>query len=179
MTLKELKDIIAYEEVIYLPKSKKKKIITMITNRKAYRIWKLVKNLRICEYYSNKKTFYGKFMFYFWNRKVNLLGEKLNIEVYRYNFNKGIKIYHSGIVINNQVRMGENCILHGNNCIGNDGKNSGVPRIGNNVDIGFGATIIGDITIADNTIIGANSLVCKSIETPGKTVVGIPAKELR
>lgn len=50
--------------------------------------------------------------------------------------------------------------------------------IGDNVFIGTGAKIIGDISIANNVVIGANSVVCKSIEEPGITVAGIPAKKI-
>ena len=47
--------------------------------------------------------------------------------------------------------------------------------IGNNVDIGIGAKILGGIEIADNIKIGANAVVVKSELEKGKTLVGIPA----
>ena len=50
------------------------------------------------------------------------------------------------------------------------------PKIGDNVDIGVGAKIIGDITIADNVKIGAGAVIVKSITTPGVTVIGIPGR---
>ena len=74
------------------------------------------------------------------------------------------------------ARIGENSSLHGANCIGNNGKTQGVPRIGNNVDIGYGAVIIGDIEIVDDVVIGANAVVNKSVLTPGAVVVGVPAR---
>ena len=46
------------------------------------------------------------------------------------------------------------------------------------MDIGYGATIIGDVFVADNTIIGTNAVVVKSITEPGKTVVGVPAHKI-
>lgn len=36
------------------------------------------------------------------------------------------------------------------------------PHIGNNVEIGFGASIIGDVTITDDVKIGAGAVVVKS-----------------
>lgn len=50
--------------------------------------------------------------------------------------------------------------------------------IGNNVYIRMGARILGDITIADNVVIGANAVVTKSITEPGITVAGIPVKKI-
>ena len=67
---------------------------------------------------------------------------------------------------------------HGGNCIGNKGSVNVNPVLGDNVDIGYGATIIGDVFVADNTIIGTNAVVVKSITEPGKTVVGVPAHKI-
>ena len=51
-------------------------------------------------------------------------------------------------------------------------------RPGDRVDIGVGAKIIGDITIADDVKIGAGAVVTKSCLKQGATLVGIPAKIL-
>ena len=69
-------------------------------------------------------------------------------------------------------------MFHGNNCIGNNGKTEDCPVIGDNVDIGFGAIIIGNVKIADNVKIGANAVVTKSCLEEGATLVGIPAHKL-
>jgi serine O-acetyltransferase len=53
-----------------------------------------------------------------------------------------------------------------------------VPKIGNNVFIGPGAVVIGDIEIADGIAIGANSYVNKSFKEPNITVAGCPAKKI-
>lgn len=50
---------------------------------------------------------------------------------------------------------------------------------GDNVEIGVGAKIIGDIYIADGVKIGANAVVVKSCYNKGATLVGIPALEVR
>lgn len=50
------------------------------------------------------------------------------------------------------------------------------PQIGNDVYIGPGAVIFGDITIADGCYIGANAVVNKSISETNSVVVGVPAK---
>mgnify|MGYP002641808322 CR=1 FL=1 len=51
-------------------------------------------------------------------------------------------------------------------------KGGKAPQIGNNVFIGAGAKIIGDITIGNNVIIGAGAIITKSVPD-GKTVAGI------
>lgn len=76
------------------------------------------------------------------------------------------------------LKFGDNCQLHGNNCIGNNLKSELCPKIGNNVDIGVGANIIGDIKISNNVTIGANSLVNKSIKEENAIFAGIPAKKI-
>ncbi len=49
------------------------------------------------------------------------------------------------------------------------------PTIGNRVDVGVGAVIIGGITIGDDAVIGANAVVVKDVP-PGAVVGGIPAR---
>ena len=81
-------------------------------------------------------------------------------------------------MVNPGVRAGENCVLHGGNCIGNNGKTDISPVLGSNVELGFGAVIIGKVTVASNTVIGANAVVNRSIEAEGGTYVGVPAKRV-
>ena len=58
----------------------------------------------------------------------------------------------------------------------NDGVSDKAPVIGDNVYIGAGAKIFGDIFIADGIAIGANSVVNKSFSEPNVTIAGNPAK---
>lgn len=52
------------------------------------------------------------------------------------------------------------------------------PTIGNNVMIGCGAKILGNINIGNDVKIGANAVVLKNVEE-NSTVVGIPAKAIK
>ena len=49
------------------------------------------------------------------------------------------------------------------------------PIIGNRVDIGVGACILGGVTVGDDCVIGANSVVLKDLPA-GSTALGIPAR---
>lgn len=53
------------------------------------------------------------------------------------------------------------------------------PIIGDNVYIGPGAVLFGEITIADGCYIGANAVVNKSFTEPNSVIVGIPAKTIK
>lgn len=121
----------------------------------------------------------NKVMEFIYSRRKNKLGNTLGFYINPYTLGAGTVIYHHGsIIINSDAILGCGCKLHGNNCIGNDGKSLKAPRIGNNVDIGFGASIIGNITIADDVQIGAGAVVVKSCLRKGARLVGIPAKEI-
>jgi serine O-acetyltransferase len=91
----------------------------------------------------------------------------------------GVNIHHKNIIINGII--GENCIFHGNNCIGNKGTIDGVeqiPHIGNNVDFGYGSVVIGNVDIADDIKIGAGAVVVNSFTEKGITIAGVPAKKI-
>lgn len=108
--------------------------------------------------------------------KKNRLSLEIGVEIAPFNCGKGVRICHPNVIINGYV--GENCVFHGNNVIGNKktGDKNSVPEIGNNVDIGIGAMVIGNVTIADRCVIGAGAVVTKSFSTPETTIVGVPAK---
>ncbi len=83
----------------------------------------------------------------------------------------------TGLVIGETAKVGDNCtILHGVT-LGGTGKNAGDrhPKIGDDVLIGAGTSILGNIKIGDGAKIGAGSIVLKPIPH-GVTAVGAPAK---
>lgn len=107
--------------------------------------------------------------------KLNYIGNIVGLEIPPGVLGDNATIYHRNVVINGFSKIGNNVKFHGNNCIGNNGINMKAPKIGNNVDIGFGAVIIGDVVIADDCIIGANSIVTHSFLEKGTIIVGNPA----
>jgi serine O-acetyltransferase len=52
------------------------------------------------------------------------------------------------------------------------------PTLGNNVFVGAGAKIIGDLHVGNGAKIGANAVVTKSVSADA-TAVGVPAREIR
>lgn len=95
-------------------------------------------------------------------------------------FGPGLSIAHRGtIVVNKGTRVGENCRIHACTNIGS-GRGSILlaPKIGNGVYIGPGAKIFGNVEIADDIAIGANSVVNKSFYEQGISIAGVPAKKI-
>lgn len=116
-----------------------------------------------------------KYAYYSW--RVNILSQRLGIDIWHSSFGKGLLIYHSqGIVVNSLARIGKNCRLHGNNCIGNDGIHDGCPVIGDNCELGVGAIVIGNIRLGNNVLIAANAVVNKSFSEDNILLAGVPAK---
>ncbi|MDN0069794.1 serine O-acetyltransferase [Collinsella ihumii] len=54
----------------------------------------------------------------------------------------------------------------------------GVPRIGEDVMLGAGCVLLGDIEVGDGAVVGANSVVTRSVPA-GCVVAGVPAKIIK
>ena len=80
---------------------------------------------------------------------------------------------HYGIVIGDNVEIGSHCSIYSHNSID---KIYGKVVIGNNVKIGSHSTIMPDVEICDDAIIGAYSFVKKDITKAG-VYIGIPVKQ--
>ncbi len=85
----------------------------------------------------------------------------------------------NGIVVGEYVVIGRNCIIHQGVTLGARGEDHELanPRIGDEVEIGTGAKVLGKVQIGDYARIGANAVVLKDIPRLG-IAVGIPAKVL-
>lgn len=88
-----------------------------------------------------------------------------------------LKIEHfGGIIISGDTVIGDDVIIRNGVTIGLRRTGvRGAPIIGNRVDIGAGAKILGDIKIGDDVAIGANAVVLTDVP-PNCIAVGIPAK---
>ncbi len=83
----------------------------------------------------------------------------------------------TGVVIGETAIVGDNVLLYQGVTLGGTGKETGKrhPTLGNNVVVGAGAKILGNIVIGDNSYIGANAVVIKNVPA-NSTVVGIPGR---
>ncbi|CAJ1967350.1 unnamed protein product [Cylindrotheca closterium] len=90
----------------------------------------------------------------------------------------GILLDHgTGIVIGETCHLGDGCTLLHGVTLGGNGKETGDrhPKVGRNVLIGAGASVLGNIQIGDRVKIGAGSIVLRPLPA-GATAVGAPAK---
>lgn len=97
-------------------------------------------------------------------------------------FGKGISFPHpSSIVIGADVSIGENCVIYQNVTIGGvrrgEGRANKYPQIGNNCILYAGCKVLGGITLADDTKVGANAVLLKNTQSNG-TYAGVPAKQI-
>jgi serine O-acetyltransferase len=82
-----------------------------------------------------------------------------------------------GVVIGETAVVGDDVLIYQQVTLGGTGKDSGKrhPTIKDNVIIGAGAKILGNITIGENVRVGAGSVVIESVPK-NSTVVGVPAR---
>lgn len=82
----------------------------------------------------------------------------------------------SGIFISAGASVGDGCVIFHQVTIGSNtlrqSSGTGVPRVGNNVYIGAGAKIIGDVAVGDGARIGANCVVTSDV--PENATVVLP-----
>lgn len=91
---------------------------------------------------------------------------------------KGVFIDHGmGVVIGETAIVGDYTLIYQGVTLGGTGKESGKrhPTLGNNVILGAGAKVLGNIQISDRVRIGAGSIVLRDVP-PDSTVVGIPGR---
>jgi serine O-acetyltransferase len=83
--------------------------------------------------------------------------------------------HFGGIIISGYAKFGDNCRIRNGVVVGlRRVEERSAPIIGNNVDIGSGAKILGPIRIGNNVLIGANAVVI--CDVPDNSIaVGVPA----
>ena len=151
------------------------------------RIIKKLIDLLVTPYYKKKTTDYwwtlkerckkGGWLARFSYLKYHKYEDKYNAFIPVETQFKGIPTFPhgiNGIYISSGAIIGENVIIYHQVTIGSNtllnSKHAGAPIIGNNVYIGCGAKIIGNVRIGDNVRIGANCIVTEDIKS-NSTVV--------
>jgi len=136
-----------------------------------FRYMYLLRKAAKCSKYSPLGLIYRSYL-----RKYSFLyGFQIPVSTH---IGEGFYIGHHGtIIINAKAKIGTNCNISPGVTIGqaNRGKLKGYPTIGNNVWIGTGAVIVGNITIGSNVLIAPNSFV--NVDVPDNSLVlGNPVK---
>jgi serine O-acetyltransferase len=87
----------------------------------------------------------------------------------------------TGVVIGETAEIGDDCVMFHNVTLGGTGRHRGVrhPRVGDNVFIGTGATLLGPIQVGSDARIGANSFIRMRDVPAGCTAAGTPARLIR
>lgn len=130
---------------------------------------------------------------FLWNKRLHLIARFVSsitrlftgIEIHPgAKLGKNLFIDHGlGVVIGETAEVGDNVTIYHGVTLGGvapEGMAKGVkrhPTIGNNVIIGAGAQLLGNIKIADNAKIGSNAVVVADVEE-GAIMVGIPARKV-
>lgn len=85
--------------------------------------------------------------------------------------------HFGGIVVNPKSVIGRNCNISQGVTLGraNRGRNKGYPTLGDNVYIGPGAVIVGNVRIGNNVAIGANCVVTRDVPDDA-VVAGVPGR---
>jgi serine O-acetyltransferase len=88
--------------------------------------------------------------------------------------------HQGGVVIHGNSRIGDGCIIRQGVTLGLRSleRLDDAPHLGNHVDVGAGAKILGAVRIGDGARIGANAVVLCDVPA-GATAVGIPARILQ
>ena len=85
--------------------------------------------------------------------------------------------HQSGIVIHGASEIGDDCVIRQGVTLGNQSPDrpQEAPKLGNRVNVGAGAKLLGDVRVGDDARIGANAVVIADVPA-GALAVGVPAR---
>ncbi len=178
--IKSRSDLEMYLKMDFARFAKRPNLKDFLLANEVWYIFHYQRHLRLVEYYSNTKRSKLLYLYHFFRYKR--LGFKLRFTIYPNTTGPGLRIFHTGdfIHVKKKCRIGVNCTLLPGVVIGNktvDDDDSEV-LVGDNAYFGLGSKVFGSVTIGDNVVIGANSVITKDI--PSNCIVGgVPAKIIR
>ncbi len=147
------------------------------SREKPRRLWdpsrRLLKSIRQYQLL-NKSTMFGNILSKYWVLQHRfwsvITGAEIDLNC---QIGGGLMIPHpNGIVIHPNTVIGANCLIFQQVTL------AGAVELGDHVDIGAGAKILGPLKLGKHSRIGANAVVTSNVEF-GITVVGIPAKNIK
>ena len=142
-------------------------------------IWKWQIVYRKYEFYSNTAphSAAAKILRRIYQLRYHRASVRLGFSIPINVFGPGLSIAHYGsIVVNKNARVGKNCRIQENVTIGATSGQNEAPVMGDNIFLGSGARVIGDIRIGSDTAVGANAVVVRSFPEGGVTLGGVPAR---
>lgn len=147
-------------------------------------VWTFQRLLRRVEYLHNTATaggFLKGVLRKYWSYRLHRQSVRCGFEIPLNTFGPGLSIAHRGtIIVHPDARIGSNCRIHVDVVIGTrpGPPPEPVPRIGDNVYIGPGAKIFGDVVLGDNLVVGANAVVNRGFPEGHITIAGVPAQKV-
>lgn len=134
--------------------------------------WHLRQKNRTCKFYPLWRYYYGRYQ-KLMNKNaadISLGCQMAGVPTFPHGF--------SGIFVSEGARIGKNCVIFQQVTIGSntlpDSRGQGCPTIGDNVYIGCGAKIIGNVKVGNNVRIGANCVVTQDIPDNATVVLERP-----
>lgn len=99
---------------------------------------------------------------------------------YTVRLGRRVRIWHHGGIVLHARSIGDDVQIRQNTTFGIATRDRvrAIPIIGDRVDIGCGACVLGGVTIGHDSLIGANAVVVTDIP-PHSTAVGIPARVIK
>jgi serine O-acetyltransferase len=90
------------------------------------------------------------------------------------NIGPGLVIHNSNCIFILATQIGHSCTINQGVSVASI-RGTGWPTLGNNVYLGAGCKVMGGVTVGDNVVVSANSLVIADVPS-NCTVLGVPAR---
>ncbi len=99
---------------------------------------------------------------------------------YTVKLGRRVRLWHHGGMVLGARSIGDDVHIRQNTTLGVMTRldDTAKPVIGDRVDLGAGACVLGEVTIGDDAVVGANSVVVKDV-APGAVVFGVPARPVK